>query len=85
MEWVFFSGLSTPLGLAHMTGAGFLLDGVDTGNSLDSLTPIILRDDKSICELRGVFGTDDPTLAAQIIYNLLLRNLNVSTAIEYPR
>ncbi|XP_012226222.1 glutathione hydrolase 7-like [Linepithema humile] len=78
------SGLSSPLGLGNMTDAGFLLDNIDDDN-LSTFIPIIFHSKKGICGLRGVFGSNDAFLNGQILYNLIIRALNVSTAIEYPR
>ncbi|XP_011497680.1 PREDICTED: gamma-glutamyltranspeptidase 1-like [Ceratosolen solmsi marchali] len=82
------TGLSSPLNLAYNTGAGFVfdnIDNIDNTNSLLSLIPIIFFDEATVCGLRGVFSTDDSIIAGQILYNLLLRSMNVSTAVEYPR
>lgn len=49
------------------------------------LTPIIFHDEKAICGLRGVFGTDDTLIIGQLLYNIIIRQLNISDAIEYPR
>lgn len=67
-----------------MTDAGFLLDNIDD-NDLFTLIPIIFHYEEGICGLRGVFGSDDAYLNGQILYNLIVRALNVSAAIEYPR
>lgn len=67
-----------------MTDAGFLLDTVDD-NDLFTFIPIIFHYKKGICGLRGIFGSDDVFLNGQILYNLIVRALNVSAAIEYPR
>jgi len=67
-----------------MTDAGFLLDNIDD-NDLFTFIPIIFHYEKGICGLRGVFGSDDVFLNGQILYNLIVRALNVSAAIEYPR
>jgi len=64
--------------------AGFFLDNIDN-NDLSTFVPIIFHDDEEICGLRGVFGSNDVFLNAQILYNLIVRALNVSAAIEYPR
>lgn len=82
---LYCSGLSSPLDLSHETEAGFVFDNVDDKNSLASLTPIIFYDETAVCGLRGVFSTDDSIIAAEILYNLLLRGMNVSEAVEYPR
>jgi hypothetical protein len=79
------SGLSSPLNLANNTEAGFAFDNIDSTNSLLSLTPIIFYDETAVCGLRGVFSTDDSIIAGQMLYNLLLRSMNVSAAVEYPR
>ncbi|XP_011267272.3 glutathione hydrolase 7-like [Camponotus floridanus] len=89
MDWqetyvCILSGLSSPLGPGNMTDAGFLLDNVDD-NDLFTFIPIIFHYEKGICGLRGVFGSDDVFLNGQILYNLIVRALNVSAAIEYPR
>lgn len=78
------SGLNSPLGFGNMTDAGFLLDNIDD-NDLFTLIPIIFHYEEGICGLRGVFGSDDAYLNGQILYNLIVRALNVSAAIEYPR
>lgn len=67
-----------------MTDAGFLLDNIDD-NDLFTFIPITFHHEKRICGLRGVFGSDDAFLNGQILYNLIVRALNVSAAIEYPR
>ncbi|XP_023246688.1 glutathione hydrolase 7-like [Copidosoma floridanum] len=80
------TGLSGPVDLSNMNAAGFAFDSNnDDDKSLKSLTPIFFFDQKVICGLRGVFAADDSIVAAQILYDLLLRSMNVSTAIEYPR
>ncbi|XP_012281215.1 glutathione hydrolase 7 isoform X2 [Orussus abietinus] len=76
------TGLSRPLGLGHMTEAGFLLD---YANQLSSLSPIIFRHESNICSLRGVLGADDPVLISELLYNIIVRHLNVSAAVEFPR
>ncbi|XP_078053015.1 glutathione hydrolase 7 isoform X2 [Augochlora pura] len=90
MDWediyvCIITGLSSPFGFGYMSDAGFLLDRSDTNNSLSMLTPIIFHNNKSVCGLRGVFGTDDPLIIGQLIYSIIVRELNVSEAIEYPR
>ncbi|XP_070153442.1 glutathione hydrolase 7 [Polyergus mexicanus] len=79
------SGLSSPLGSGNMTDAGFLLDNIDGIMDLSTFAPIIFHYEERICGLRGVFGSDDVFLNGQILYNLIVRALNVSAAIEYPR
>ena len=80
-----YSGLSTPFGLGHMSSVGFLLDKADTNNTLSTLVPIIFHNEKALCGLRGVFGTDDTLIIGQLLYNIIVRQLNVSEAIEHPR
>ncbi|EFN85988.1 Gamma-glutamyltranspeptidase 1 [Harpegnathos saltator] len=75
----------SPLGLRNMTAAGFLLDKNVDDNDLSIFIPIIFHHEKERCGLRGVFGSDDAFLNGQILYNLVVRVLNVSAAIEYPR
>nr|XP_050845746.1 uncharacterized protein LOC127062111 isoform X2 [Vespula vulgaris] len=79
------TGLSAPLGLAHMSGTGFLLDKTGNDNDLSTLLPIIFHNEEKPCELRGVLGTDDTILSCQLLYHLIVRGLNVSSAIEHPR
>ncbi|XP_032662600.1 glutathione hydrolase 7-like isoform X1 [Odontomachus brunneus] len=79
------SGLGSPLGLGNMTAAGFLLDKNVNENSLSTFVPIIFHHEKGRCGLRGILGSDDAFLNGQILYNLIVRALNVSAAIEYPR
>ncbi|XP_011304307.1 gamma-glutamyltranspeptidase 1 [Fopius arisanus] len=79
------TGLSAPLGLGHMTGAGFLLDTISTGNNLHALTPIIFHLSKDPVQFSGALGADDPILATEILSNLVLNKLNLSTAIETQR
>lgn len=85
------SGLSSPLGLGNMTDAGFLLDKGTDGDSLSTLIPVIFhrRGGSALryteCGLHGAFGSNDAFLNGQILYNLIVRGLNVSAAIEYPR
>ncbi|XP_015597521.1 glutathione hydrolase 7 [Cephus cinctus] len=79
------TGLSAPLGLARLSPAGFLLDGTVAGNTLASFAPVAFRDTLSICGLRGVFGSDDPTVIGELLSNLLILGMNASTAVEYPR
>lgn len=67
-----------------MTGAGFLLDKMHDDNP-PNLLPIIFHNKETLCGLRGVIGTDDVVLASQLLYNLIVRGLNISAAIEYPR
>lgn len=67
-----------------MSDAGFLLDSSDD-NNFSTFIPIIFRPEKGICGLRGMLGSNDAFLNGQILYNLIIRSLNVSTAIEYPR
>nr|XP_003699674.2 PREDICTED: gamma-glutamyltransferase 7-like isoform X1 [Megachile rotundata] len=90
MDWedtyvCIITGLSTPFGLGNMSNAGFLLDKSDTNNNLSMLVPIIFHNEKAICGLRGVFGTDDTLIIGQLLYNIIIRQLNISDAIEYPR
>ena len=80
-----YSGLSTPFGLGHMSRVGFLLDKADTNNTLSTLVPIIFHNEKALCGLRGVLGTDDILIVGQLLYNIIVRQLNVSEAIEHPR
>ncbi|XP_014482015.1 PREDICTED: gamma-glutamyltransferase 7-like [Dinoponera quadriceps] len=80
------SGLGSPLGLGNMTAAGFLLDkNVDDNTLLSTFVPVLFHHEKARCGLRGVFGSDDAFLNGQILYNLIVRSLSVSAAIEYPR
>ncbi|XP_031787839.1 glutathione hydrolase 5 proenzyme [Nasonia vitripennis] len=79
------TGLSSPFNSKYMTEAGFVLDNVDNENSLLSLTPIVFYDETAVCGLRGVFSADDSIIAGQMLYNLLIRSMNVSVAVEYPR
>ncbi|XP_015109864.1 glutathione hydrolase 7-like [Diachasma alloeum] len=81
------TGLSAPLGLEHMTGAGFLLDGLggESGNNLHALTPIIFHSSKNPVECSGALGADDPILATEILSNIILKKLNLSIAIETQR
>lgn len=79
-----FRGLTIPLNLSYKTEAGFYFDTADK-KALLSLTPIMFYDSTSACGLRGTFSTDSPVTAGQILYNLLLKRMNVSSAIEYPR
>ncbi|XP_054016414.1 glutathione hydrolase 7-like [Hylaeus anthracinus] len=79
------TGLSAPFGLGYMSNAGFLLDKTDTNNSLSMLSPIIFYNEKAVCGLRGVFGTDDTLIIGQLLYSIIVRNLNISEAIECPR
>jgi len=67
-----------------MTKTGFLLDDIDY-NELSTFIPIIFHHEKGICGLRGVLASNDAFLNGQILYNLIMRTLNVSAAIEYPR
>ncbi|XP_034193469.2 glutathione hydrolase 7 isoform X2 [Osmia lignaria lignaria] len=90
MDWedtyvCIITGLSAPFGLGNISNVGFLLDKVDTNNNLTMLTPIIFHNEKAICGLRGVFGTDDTLIIGQLLYNIIIRQLNISDAIEYPR
>lgn len=78
-------GLGSPLGLGNMTAAGFLLDKNVDENSLSTFVPIIFHHEKGGCGLHGILGSDDAFLNGQILYNLIMRALNVSAAIEYPR
>jgi len=64
--------------------AGFFLDNIDN-DDLSTFSPIIFHYNKGICGLRGVLGSNDVFLNGQILYNLIVRSLNVSAAIEYPR
>ncbi|XP_011873692.1 PREDICTED: gamma-glutamyltranspeptidase 2-like [Vollenhovia emeryi] len=75
------SGLSSPFGRGNRM-AGFFLDNTD---DLSTFTPIIFHHAEGICGLRGVLGSNDVFLNGQILYNLIVRALNVSAAIEYPR
>ena len=71
--------------MVYKTEAGFVFDTIDNKNSLATLTPVIFYDANTVCGLRGVFGTDDSIIVGEILYNLLLRSMDVSSAIEYPR
>lgn len=68
-----------------MSGTGFLLDKTGNDNDLSTLLPIIFHNEEKPCELRGVLGTDDTILSCQLLYHLIVRGLNVSSAIEHPR
>ncbi|XP_024889460.1 glutathione hydrolase 7-like [Temnothorax curvispinosus] len=88
MDWqdtyvTILSGLSSPFGSGNRM-AGFFLDNIDD-NDLSTFIPIIFHYDGGICGLRGVLGSNDVFLNGQILYNLIVRALNVSAAIEYPR
>ncbi|XP_076240796.1 glutathione hydrolase 7 [Calliopsis andreniformis] len=90
MDWedtyvCIMTGLSAPFGLGDMSSAGFLLDKSDINNNLSALSPIIFHNEKVLCGLRGVFGTDDALIIGQFLYNIIVRGLNVSEAVEYPR
>ncbi|XP_003695812.2 glutathione hydrolase 7 [Apis florea] len=90
MDWedtyvCIITGLSAPFGLGYMSNAGFLLDKTDINNTLSVLVPIIFHNEKALCGLRGVFGTDDVSIIGQLLYNIIIRQLNISEAIEYPR
>ncbi|KZC12472.1 Gamma-glutamyltranspeptidase 1, partial [Dufourea novaeangliae] len=90
MDWednyvCIITGLSSPFSLGQMSNAGFLLDKTDTNNSLSMLSPIIFHNEKVLCGLRGVFGTDDALIIGQLLYSIIVRELNISEAIEYPR
>ncbi|XP_076166696.1 glutathione hydrolase 7 [Ptiloglossa arizonensis] len=90
MDWedtyvCIITGLSAPFGLGYMSNAGFLIDKTDTNSRLSMLAPIIFHNEKAVCGLRGVFGTDDTLIIGQLLYNIIIRELNVSEAIEYPR
>ncbi|KAG7190040.1 hypothetical protein KM043_006188 [Ampulex compressa] len=90
MDWhdtyiCILTGTSTSLGNGNMTKAGFLLDKIDGDNDLSTFVPIVFRDEEVPCGLRGVFGTDDIFFIGQLLQSLIVRMLNVSTAIEYPR
>lgn len=90
MDWedtyvCIITGLSAPFGLGYMSNAGFLLDKTDTNNTLSVLIPIIFHNEKALCGLRGVFGTDDISIIGQLLYSIIIRQLNISEAIEYPR
>lgn len=64
--------------------AGFFLDDIDD-DDLSTFIPIIFHYNEGICRLRGVLGSNDAFLNGQILYDLIVRTLNISTAIEYPR
>ncbi|XP_043790880.1 glutathione hydrolase 7-like [Apis laboriosa] len=90
MDWedtyvCIITGLSAPFGLGYMSNAGFLLDKTDTNNTLSVLVPIIFHNERALCGLRGVFGTDDISIIGQLLYSIIIRQLNISEAIEYPR
>ncbi|XP_026674097.1 glutathione hydrolase 7-like isoform X2 [Ceratina calcarata] len=90
MDWddtyvCIITGLGAPFGLGYMSGAGFLLDEANDDNNFSTFLPIIFHDERTSCGLRGVFGTDDVLIAGQLLYNIILRRLNVSEAVEYPR
>lgn len=57
----------------------------DSTSNLDNLTPVLFTDASSVCGLRGIMGSDDVTLTAELFYNLVVRRLNVSAAVENPR
>lgn len=79
------TGLTAPFGMGQMTDAGLLLDKISNGNSLHTFTPIIFHKTGALCGLRGIFATDDVFIAGQLLYNIIIRGLNISTAVEYPR
>ncbi|XP_060824662.1 glutathione hydrolase 7-like isoform X2 [Bombus pascuorum] len=90
MDWedtyvCIMTGLGAPFGLGYMSTVGFLLDKADTNNTLSMLVPIIFHNEKALCGLRGVFGTDDTLIVGQLLYSIIVRQLNISEAIEYPR
>ncbi|XP_048506673.1 glutathione hydrolase 1 proenzyme-like [Athalia rosae] len=80
---VIITGLSAVFGLGRLTNAGFLMDTAES--NLEKLTPVVFSEAASVCGLRGIIGTDDVTLAAELFYNLIIRRLNVTAAIENPR
>lgn len=82
---MFSRGLSETVNLPYKTDAGFFFDTFEDENTLLSLAPIIFYDNTAICGLRGIFGVDDALIAGQMLYNLILRSMNVSVAVEYPR
>lgn len=77
------SGLNSPFGRGDRM-AGFFLDNIDN-DDLSTYIPVTFHYNEGICGLRGVFGSNDVILNGQILYNLIVRTLNVSAAIEYPR
>ncbi|XP_046492960.1 glutathione hydrolase 7 [Neodiprion pinetum] len=80
---IIITGLSATFGLGKTSDAGFLKDSA--ANSLEKLTPVLFCDAVSICGLRGITATDDVPLTAELLYNLMVRKLNVSNAVEHPR
>ncbi|KYM81752.1 tRNA-dihydrouridine synthase 4-like protein [Atta colombica] len=79
------TGLSSPFGHGNkMDGFPFFLDNIDN-DDLSMFIPIIFHHNEKLCGLRGVLGSNDVFLNGQILYNLIVRALNVSAAIEYPR
>lgn len=68
-----------------MTAAGFLLDKHVINDNNNLFIPIVFHHEEAICGLRGVFGSNDAFLNGQILNSLIIRRLNVSTAVEYPR
>lgn len=81
------SGLNSPLGLGNMSENGFLLDDIDDNDNKDlsRFIPVIFHHEMGMCGLRGVFGSNDAFVNGEILYNLIVRSLNVSAAIECPR
>ncbi|KAJ8682584.1 hypothetical protein QAD02_018376 [Eretmocerus hayati] len=79
------TGLSSPLNLSFGNEAGFVFDTIQNKDSLSSLTPVVFYDETAPCGMRGVLSADDPVVIGEIMFNLLIRTMNVSAAIEYPR
>ncbi|KAF7995809.1 hypothetical protein HCN44_006916 [Aphidius gifuensis] len=76
------TGMSVAPGLEHMSGVGFHLDTIKTHNNLKLLTPIIFTKEKTTT---GVLGVDDPILATEILTNMIIEKLNLSSSIEHQR
>ncbi|KAL7288659.1 hypothetical protein TKK_0017390 [Trichogramma kaykai] len=79
------TGLGSHFDVNYETEAGFAFDSITNQDALLSFTPIIFHDETAVCGLRGVFSSDDAIVAGQILYNLILRSMNVSLAVEYAR
>ena len=77
--------MSAPFNSSLKTEAGFAFDSASNKYSLLSFTPVIFYDESAVCGLRGVFSTDDAVIAGELLYNLIIRSMNISSAVEHAR
>ncbi|XP_063220057.1 glutathione hydrolase 1 proenzyme-like isoform X2 [Bacillus rossius redtenbacheri] len=90
-------GVNTWFGSQLLTDGGFILNNALSNLDISSnsskpgrrpfswAVPIVATERDKICGRRLVFGAGDATVAVQMLVNLLLREENITVAVEAPR